>query len=195
MLVVIVSCQCGSLIQWQMTTSIANAQSKTRIGLRDEEQGEGRRRGQTSSNNQSYILGKVHIHGRRDDPVVPGVTPVAPVIRSPAPDVVDHAAEEADLPPPRRAGRPLPGSTATATAGRGVVAGLAPAGQAVPAGERGGPVLEPHPRPGLVFGIHADPGGARGGGGGRPRCRRRHFLCGLDARIAALAVLAIGGTE
>lgn len=45
------------------------------------------------------ILCKIHIHRRRNDTIIPGIPPIAPVEgRSPL-DVVDHAAEEPHPPP------------------------------------------------------------------------------------------------
>ncbi len=54
---------------------------------------------------EGSILGKIHIHGGRHDTIIPRIGPVTPVEGSTAPDIVDHALEEANLPPARRVRR------------------------------------------------------------------------------------------
>lgn len=45
------------------------------------------------------ILCEIHVDGSGHDAVIPGIAPIAPVIRRPAADIFDHASEEMDLPP------------------------------------------------------------------------------------------------
>lgn len=53
---------------------------------------------------QQTILCKIHVHRRRHDAIIPGISPIAPVEgRSPF-DVIDHAPEEPH-PPPSGSGR------------------------------------------------------------------------------------------
>jgi hypothetical protein len=64
----------------------------------------GERRGQDSV--QDSILGKIHVDSSRNDTIIPGIKPVAPVVGSTAADVIDDAAKEVNLPPSRcRPGR------------------------------------------------------------------------------------------
>lgn len=46
-----------------------------------------------------YILCEIHINGGRDDAIVPGIFPVAPVEGGSAAEITDDAAEETNLPP------------------------------------------------------------------------------------------------
>ena len=59
-----------------------------------------------------YILGKKHIHSRRDNPIIPSIDPVTPVVGSAASHILDHAAEESYAPPLRRARGRVRGSGA-----------------------------------------------------------------------------------
>ena len=45
------------------------------------------------------ILRKVHIDRRRNDPVIPRISPIARIERGPSLDVFDHSLEQPDLPP------------------------------------------------------------------------------------------------
>lgn len=56
------------------------------------------RRRRTTRRNS--ILCKIHVHDGGHAAIVPRVAPVAPVVRRPTLDVVDHAPSELDLPPP-----------------------------------------------------------------------------------------------
>lgn len=49
--------------------------------------------------NRHPLLGKIHVDRRRHDAVVPGVAPVAPVVRRAPAHITDHAAEEMYPPP------------------------------------------------------------------------------------------------
>ena len=54
-----------------------------------------RRNGRRSRN----LLGEIHIHRSGHNPIIPGIAPIAPVVGRPTADIVDHAAEQVDLPP------------------------------------------------------------------------------------------------
>lgn len=63
------------------------------------------------------ILGKVHIHRSRDNTIVPGISPITPVKGSAAPNIIDDAPKEVDLPPSCRRARPVGARHAVAVAG------------------------------------------------------------------------------
>ena len=91
--------------------------SECRLNSRaqDAEEGKGKTRPGPAL---GVVLSEIHVDGGRDDAIIPGVAPIAPEIRRPAADVVDHATEEVNLPPPVRGagtavgrGCPDPGSS------------------------------------------------------------------------------------
>lgn len=47
----------------------------------------------------AYLLGKVHVDGRRNNAVVPRIEPIARVVGGSAAQVIDHASEQVNLPP------------------------------------------------------------------------------------------------
>lgn len=57
---------------------------------------EERKRGEAPT---GIVLSEIHVDGGGDDTIIPGIAPIAPEIRRPAADVIDHATEEVNLPP------------------------------------------------------------------------------------------------
>ena len=45
------------------------------------------------------VLREIHVDRGRDDAIIPGVAPIAPEVWGPSADVINHAAEEVNLPP------------------------------------------------------------------------------------------------
>lgn len=68
-------------------------------GAKDERSVRAERRQMKHSAMES-ILGKIHVDGSWHDTIVPSVLPVAPVERGTSPNILFHAPEQPDLPPP-----------------------------------------------------------------------------------------------
>jgi hypothetical protein len=86
-------------------------------------------------------LCEVHVHGGRDDAIVPRISPVAPVVRQSSAHIGHHAAKQTDLPPhhPVLAPGGLRATQVIVVVRPGTLRGFAGCGDRLPEAETGEP--------------------------------------------------------